>query len=390
MCVYVNVPGAAEPCNTVLQKFVKSKGRKPCFTRLFWKLPPGGSRSVVGWTMSTTDDFAAPPSNVYGSIRPEDIHVDLKNHLYQGPSERAQLKVKDAKNFQRYGHLNMCSLTNAEGVVTDAEMDHVTPFKMSPATLQDPEAYTERIVAFLQKHAEMREGLVISVTEIVCDFIKDDSDKWWFIQIKGLRLCRRSRQLIHRWIVRKAEADHADLEDFDDKQESFQEQYQRKIREAREKAKDNMDNKCKMCGIYYAEGELMSRTSLEAFDTTEDEEKQLEQKLINQQKVEQQNQQQHRDTLKREKEEFSGGTTNTLPNGCRTSLRHTLSENVLSPDGRRLTSEKSPLKASLPPKLKPPPPRNPSFAELKKETDLRAIAQEEGVDVDMVSCLCGS
>lgn len=346
----------------------------------------------MGWTISNVEDFEAPPVNIYaqkvvgtkndeiGLIRAKDVHVDLKNHLYQGPSERAQIKVKEAKDFARFGHYNLCSLTNLEGAVTDTEMDKVSPFKMSPVTLEDPMVYTERIVAFLQKYAETREGLLVNVTEIVCDFIKDDNDKWWFIQIKGLRLCRQSRQRIHRWIKKRMEEDNADLEDYeDDQKESFQEQYKRKIREARDKAKENMDNQCKMCGIFYREGELQSKASLDAFDTTEDEEKRLEEKLLQQQKVAHQNQLHQQELQRKEREESEDVYCDQ--NLARRNIKTTGTNVVSSPDMRK-SAIKSPVSRPVQPK-----PRNPSFAELRKETDLKAIADEEGVDVDMVRFL---
>jgi hypothetical protein len=405
---------STEPCNATLQKFIKSKGRKPSITRLFWRLPAGGggSKSVVGWSISGVHDFSPPPTSPYATaaaaakkhshnqgkrenitaaemalfhpLTPEEeLAAELKNHLYLGPSERTQFKVKDAKNFAAYGHHNVCSLTNNDGVVTDAEMDKISPFKMSPVTLEDPETYTERIVSFLQKYAEAREGLLINVTEIVCDFIKDDNDKWWFIQLKGLRLCRRSRQQIHRWLLRKAEDDDSDFED--EGKESFQEQYKRKIREAREKAKENMDNQCKLCGIFYTEGELLSRSALEASDCTEDEERRLEARLLSQQKAEQQNyhQQQQQQQHQTDEEEEEGGRPATATT-ARLSMRGGAAATLpSSPDANNKSPGKSPARGVA--KTKP---RNPSFKELKKETDLQAIAQEEGVDVDKVSNAC--
>jgi hypothetical protein len=113
----------------------------------------------------------------------EEYAVELKGLLYVGPAERTAIKVREAKHFKDTGHLNVCSLTNDDGIVTESEMKAVTPFKMSPKTIEDPEMYTERIVSFLQKYAETREGLILSVAEIACDFIKDDNNKWWFIQV---------------------------------------------------------------------------------------------------------------------------------------------------------------------------------------------------------------
>ena len=401
-----------------MQKFVKSKGRKPSITRLFWKLPVGGgSKSVVGWSISNVEDFAAPPTSIYArsaekekkrtlkgsgrgteealhpsgtEVMEDEIAVSLKSHLFVGPSERAQLKVKDAQNYAKNGHYNVCSLTNTDGVVTDTEMDKVTPFKMSPKTIEDPEIYTERIVSFLQKYAETQEGLLINVTEIVCDFIKDDNDKWWFIQIKGLRLCRRSRQQIHRWIQRRAEDDDSDYDD--EAKESFQEQYKRKIREAREKAKENMDNQCKMCGIFYTEGELISKKKMQTFDTTEDEELRLEEKLKTQHKAEHMNLLQQQEELTRERveraseEQHTGAaaTGSALPPAATTRLPRSMSglPAPASPDTKK-SPAKTPIKSAI--KTKP---RNPSFKELKGETDVTAIAQEEGVNADMVRRKC--
>ena len=382
----------------ILQKFIKSKGRKPSITRVFWKQPVGGSKSIVGWNLCNNADFMPPPPSAYtldkkeeeklsqskglksDLIRPMtngeyDVVKDLKNHLYRGASERAQIKVKEANNFSNYGHFNVCSLTNLDGVVTDIEMNKVTPFKMSPKTIEVPEIYTERIISYIQKFAETREGLYVNVTEIVCDFLKDDNDKWWFIQVKGLRLCRRSRQQIHRWKVKKF-GHRNDLEDEEDDEETFQQQYKRKIKEAREKAKENMDNQCKMCGIFYTEGELLSKSSLNTLDSVDEEEKRLETTLLNQKKAEDRNMRIQKDLLKQER----GETVNRAYSPTSPELNDVdLKANLKSSPGYNEPCPESPIKS--PSKYKP---HNPSFNDLKKQANIKSIADEEGVDIDMV------
>jgi hypothetical protein len=44
------------------------------------------------------------------------------------------------------------------------------------------------------------EGLIWKLTRMVCDFIRDENDNWWFIQLKGFNLDPETELHTKRWI----------------------------------------------------------------------------------------------------------------------------------------------------------------------------------------------
>jgi hypothetical protein len=53
----------------VLQKFIKCRGRRPCFNRIFWRAGTdtvSSNRTIVGWNITSNSDFAKNPHQFQG------------------------------------------------------------------------------------------------------------------------------------------------------------------------------------------------------------------------------------------------------------------------------------------------------------------------------------
>ncbi|KAA6393795.1 MAG: hypothetical protein EZS28_010677, partial [Streblomastix strix] len=116
----------------ILQRYVQSKGAHPWFTRMIYNQ----GKSTIGFNIQSKNLFS------------DDTEGDFR------------------KRFT---------------VVMDVPLS-ATVFKAAPIGIAEPIDYTEGIVRFVQR----QHGLKIE--QMVCDFIKDAYDQWWFLQVKAFRL----------------------------------------------------------------------------------------------------------------------------------------------------------------------------------------------------------
>ncbi|KAH7822024.1 putative Lmbr1-like motif protein [Monocercomonoides exilis] len=124
----------------VIQRFVQSKGPNPSLTRVVWR----ASQASVAYTLTGKGRFS------------DDTEPDFR------------------KRFT---------------VCTDV-LNGCTVFKTSGAPVREPIGLTEGIVAYVgRQHG-------IKLSELVCDWIKDAADKWWFIQVKSLRV---TPECLQKW-----------------------------------------------------------------------------------------------------------------------------------------------------------------------------------------------
>lgn len=48
--------------------------------------------------------------------------------------------------------------------------------------------YTDRLVQWLQNTLLHQESLVFHVSDVACDFVRDDDGRWWLLQVRSLPL----------------------------------------------------------------------------------------------------------------------------------------------------------------------------------------------------------
>jgi hypothetical protein len=168
----------------VLQKFVKCRGRRPCFNRIFWRAGAdtvASNRTLAGWNITSHFDFEKNPeqpqktASARRASRAGDTRRDLsqlpESDEYLSPSllfspsslaslpapsspfgrqfvqllrsmtdlnsaECASIKMRDSQNYRAFGYRNICSLTDeADDVVTPEHCDLITATKVSLSLL---------------------------------------------------------------------------------------------------------------------------------------------------------------------------------------------------------------------------------------------------------------
>lgn len=64
---------------------------------------------------------------------------------------------------------------------------HTDPLPSLPRPLQ-VRVYTDRLVQWLQNTLLHQESLVFHVSDVACDFVRDDDGRWWLLQVRSLPL----------------------------------------------------------------------------------------------------------------------------------------------------------------------------------------------------------
>lgn len=91
-----------------------------------------------------------------------------------------------------------------------------------------------------------KHGLLLSLSSVTCDFIRDDTGKWWLIALRTFRLTDVSRDRVTAWHRMSSE----EVREGGDGEESSA---VRKVKLKLEQA----GRECRMCGVYYRRGQTL-------------------------------------------------------------------------------------------------------------------------------------
>lgn len=137
----------------VIQKFVRYRGRRPCFYRCFWRAAsPGAPRTVTVWNISSTEpaeEFQGAPVAVggagarhvdkrqdYSELGLLDGSGDVRDNAAfraevdgfvdnQSPLDRSAVQRAGMQAHRMVGRTHLCCLTDPDGSVSDGSCNKV-------------------------------------------------------------------------------------------------------------------------------------------------------------------------------------------------------------------------------------------------------------------------
>lgn len=198
----------------VLQKLIKSRGSKSGVYRVFWRATDPGacpSGTVEGWliTKGAGCDFTAferdgssiphcksgavAMSTTWRNMLTEELDSinkafieDMTSKLDMSLSDRA-LAVRMGSMAHKHGvDANLVSLGNR--AISSSVVEGIATSRVQRKALEEVRMHIETLVLWLQNTLYKQESLVFHLSDVVCDFIRDDDGKWWFIQMKGFNV----------------------------------------------------------------------------------------------------------------------------------------------------------------------------------------------------------
>ena len=101
--------------------------------------------------------------------------------------------------------------------------------------------YIERLVSWIQNTVNRMEDLVLHLSRVVCDFIRDDQGQWWFIQLKSFRSVDSTHAVSRGTTTRSTE--------FPEKRQT--------PAEIRAKLDAERGYKCRLCDLNFQEGQTI-------------------------------------------------------------------------------------------------------------------------------------
>ena len=137
-----------------------------------------------------------------------------------------------------------CSLTDVKAEISSESALKLVIGRVSSEALENVRAMIERLVHWIQVQIQRTEYLVVHISSIVCDFIRDDSGKWWFIQVKGFQVSDVTKEKIRVWHSLKSRGLYTRVKG-------------KSAEEILQKLSNERGFKCKMCGLNYQEGQVV-------------------------------------------------------------------------------------------------------------------------------------
>lgn len=271
----------------VIQKFVKCRGRKPSFFRIFWKATSIGSGTVSGFYVTNRkngfkvtedEDIILKKQNDNSSefsddneegrkknndgddeiiiskkkkiikkkfLSDADYFSQMQQKLDLTDSERS-IAIKNSINISKIVRDNcICSLTNEKMEVNASCVARISVTRVVPTVLEPVRLHIENLIHWLQVSISQREELNVWVSDMVCDFIRDEDENWWFIQLKGFKFDFTCIEKVQRWFFCKQNG------------EQFVKETKRP-EEVREKLEKERGSKCSLCGLNFQDHMVIS------------------------------------------------------------------------------------------------------------------------------------
>lgn len=113
--------------------------------------------------------------------------------------------------------------------------------RVSNSVLEVPTQYISDVVHWLESILQNQSNLFVHVSDCVCDFIKDDQDRWYLINVKGFKVTPESKVRIKLWYG------------LNGKNPSACDGVNLSAKERFLKHEAELGVQCKLCGLYYIE-----------------------------------------------------------------------------------------------------------------------------------------
>lgn len=267
----------------VIQRFVKCRGRKPSFFRIFWKATSIGSGCVSGFYVTnrkegfkvTDDEDSTKKKKIDDSDIEEDVSPSKKKVINKTllsdseffsqmqqkldltDSERT-MAIKNSLNLSKVlRDNNLCSLTNEKMEVNASCVARISVTRVVPTVLEPVRICIENLVHWVQVVMSQKDELNVWISDMVCDFIRDEEERWWFIQLKGFKHDVSCVEKIQRWYYCKQTGEPII-------------KTAKRPEEVREKLENERGSKCQLCGLNFQDYMVIS---IERSDADADEEK---------------------------------------------------------------------------------------------------------------------
>lgn len=86
-----------------------------------------------------------------------------------------------------------------DGELNDAKIDKLIVTRVSHAALSTPIGYMTEIAHWLSNTINSVYKLNIQIESMVCDFIKDDFGRWYFVNLKGFKIHQECIPRVRLW-----------------------------------------------------------------------------------------------------------------------------------------------------------------------------------------------
>jgi hypothetical protein len=129
----------------------------------------------------------------------------LSNSLDRVRDEPTSLIYAGRLVHGEVGESYLCTLAGPDGTTSDELCLRRSVSRVVGRTVGELEVFVDRIAAWFEATSAVQFHLPIRLAELVVDFIRDGTDHWHMIQVKGFRFSAASQEQVHRWHVRKTE-----------------------------------------------------------------------------------------------------------------------------------------------------------------------------------------
>ena len=180
--------------------------------------------------------------------------------------ERSDLLVAGSNISKSIGLSYSTSLSDPleNNTVTDKSCMRISATKLV-GTSEELELYNDRLAAWMEAAVLHKEHLSLQLSDIIVDFIRDDTDRYSMVQVKGFRLFPDSVGSVQRWLKQKDEQLFDIKNDLTAPMEKNPDEVpvpiavQKQMAQTalREKLEDTRGVQCKLCGLSFVEGQTI-------------------------------------------------------------------------------------------------------------------------------------
>lgn len=172
----------------------------------------------------------------------------IQSKLHLTGNERSEAFLINNKASSLYMEKNAINMTNMmDGTLNWNKADGLILTKIAPLVLAIPLEHAASVANWIQCCLQYFYNITTQIEELVADFIKDEHDCWWLINVKGFKWSLDSVPRIRLWHKIHVLNERIQLK------ERPMTAKERTIKHSVE-----LGIKCKLCGLYYSENQTVS------------------------------------------------------------------------------------------------------------------------------------
>ena len=213
-------------------------------------------------------------------VRNEDVYLDPSDrlaalkiatdvHTMIGHTHCICLSDEIIERQRNGKEKRVASVNDSAGVsrtVTHAVANALEVSRVAPYALGNIHQILDKLALWMRQVVLRKNSVNTEVVELVCDFIKDEHGKFWFIQLKGFQLSDESRLAIAVWKKAQQEKDEdGDEDDINDgtKNKNTDSYFSYGVRprvsttDLKRNIESHMGEKCLLCGQSYIAGSVI-------------------------------------------------------------------------------------------------------------------------------------